>query len=187
MKKLDKVLRQDEGFTLVEVIASLAIFTLLAGLVSAVTFFGFREYDRIQVENVLRDEGDIVMSSIMTELYTFAPEYIVNSDAGIILSKGQGAAKEEREIAIQNGRLYIGVPLTSSASKEDTDLLTSTTPTDITASLDHSEIIAKTPDERLCQEDNTYCDTGLIYINLVLQRQDKNRDYSLELETKFGF
>ncbi|WP_211745403.1 prepilin-type N-terminal cleavage/methylation domain-containing protein [Paenibacillus sp. Marseille-Q4541] len=186
MKKLDDGSRQEAGFTLIELIAAISIFAILVGLVSAVTFAGFREYDRITVENALRDEGDLVMSSIMTELYTYAPEYIENSDAGIVLSKGQGAAREVREIAIRNGSLFIGEPQSSTVSAEDETLASSASPTAIRATLDHSVIMAKTPDERLCQN-TAYCDSGLIYIKLVLQRQENSRDYSLILESKFGF
>lgn len=186
MKKLDDYPRQDAGFTLVELIASITIFTVLVGLVSVVTFSGFREYNRITVENALRDEGDLIMSAIMTELYTFAPEYIENSEEGIILRRGEGAAREDREIAIREGRLVVGEPKFTSTSNDEGEYISNTAPTSIIATLDDSVIVAKTADERFCQN-TAYCDSGLIYIKLVLQRHENDRNYSLELESKFGF
>lgn len=186
MKKSDDYRQQDKGFTLVELIASISVFTVLVGLVSVVTFSGFREYHRITVENSLRDEGDLIMSSIMTELYTFAPEYIENSEEGIVLTKEQAGSLEQREIAIRGGSLVIGEPATTSALTEEEEYIYSNESTSVQAALDHSVIVAKMADERLCQ-DNAYCESGIIYIQLILQRSENDRDYSLELESKFGF
>lgn len=186
MKKSDDYRHQDTGFTLVELIASISVFTVLVGLVSVVTFSGFREYHRITVENSLRDEGDLIMSSIMTELYTFAPDYIENSEGGIVLSREQADGLEHREIAIRGGSLFIGESATTSALSEEEEYIFSNESTSVQAALDHSVIVAKTADERLCQ-DTAYCESGIIYIKLVLQRHENDHDYSLELESKFGF
>lgn len=186
MKKSEDNLHQDAGFTLVELIASITIFTILVGLISVITFSGLREYNRITIENALRDEGDLIMSSIMTELYTFAPESIENSKEGIVLSRGQAGNSEHREIAIREGSLVIEEFTSKATLAEEEEYISSTAATSIRAALDQSIIVAKTADERFCQN-NVYCESGLIYIKLVLQRQDNDRDYSLELESKFGF
>lgn len=186
MKKSEDNQHQDAGFTLIELIASITIFTVLVGLISVITFSGFREYHRITTENALRDEGDLIMSSIMTELYTFAPESIENSKEGIVLSRGQAGNLEQREIAIREGKLVIEEYSSKAILAEEEEYISSTSATSIQSGLDQSTIVAKTADERLCQN-NAYCETGLIYIKLVLQRQENDRDYSLELESKFGF
>lgn len=177
-------LRSDSGFTLIELIAALTIFSLVVGLISAVTMFGFRNYHKIKIENALRDEADIVMSSIMTELYTFGPDYIENiesadsSGRGIVLIKEEGGGTTRRSIEFVNGSLVIGevgAPPLSNDPRTAVDF-----------DLSGSKIQSKTVDGRSCKGAN-FCDSGLIHISLQLQQPEDDRDYELKLESKFGF
>ncbi|KAI7263182.1 hypothetical protein KC345_g9205 [Hortaea werneckii] len=79
------VTQRENGFTLIELIAAISLFAIVAGIIGSVTMFGFQSYHKITVENKLRDEADLVMSSIITELYTYGPEEIQNTDSGIML------------------------------------------------------------------------------------------------------
>ncbi|NMO96659.1 PulJ/GspJ family protein [Paenibacillus lemnae] len=175
-------LHRQDGFTLIELIAALAVFSLIAGLISAVTIFGFRQYNRITLENSLREEGDIAMSSVMTELYTFAPDYIMNVEgsSGIILQKGEGDTAEKRRIEIVNGTLVMG-----QASLEAADLETGS-PYEIDADLTGSLIQAQTADGRACRS-SAPCASGLIDIRLKLTRTAQQENHGMELESKFGF
>lgn len=188
MRKFVKQLRSESGFTLIELIAALTIFTMVICMVSAVTIFGFRNYHKISIENALRDEADIVMSSIMTELYTFGPEYIKNirnvdstedSRSGIILIKGDGESAIRRSIEIVDGRLVIGEVGAPAISNDPR--------TSDRFALSGSKIQSKTADGRSCESER-FCNSGLIDISLQLSQADPNgRNYELTLESKFGF
>lgn len=89
MRKYVECLKSQQGFTLIELIAAITIFSMVVGIISMVTMFGFRSYHKITIENSLRDEADIIMSSIINELYIFAPERVertIDND-GILLKK----------------------------------------------------------------------------------------------------
>lgn len=68
--------KREEGVTLIELIAVLSLMSMILGIISTTIFFGFRSYNTVGVENRLREEGDILMSSIITELYVFAPDHV---------------------------------------------------------------------------------------------------------------
>ena len=59
----------ERGLTLVEVLAVFVI-TAIIGLVAySVLFSGFRTYDRVKVEASLRDEADLIMSELISEMF----------------------------------------------------------------------------------------------------------------------
>ncbi|WP_054957503.1 PilW family protein [Paenibacillus dakarensis] len=185
MKKFANRFRSESGFTLVELIAALMIFSLVVILISSVTIFGFKNYNKISMENSLREEADIVMSSIMTELYSFGPEYIENIEAagsgmsGIVLIRGEGKETVRRSIKILDGRLVIGdvgAPPAENDPRTAADF-----------DLSGSTIQSKTADGRFC-EGERFCSSGLIDISLQLQQQGSDGSlYELALESKFGF
>ncbi|WP_185897301.1 prepilin-type N-terminal cleavage/methylation domain-containing protein [Paenibacillus zeisoli] len=115
MRPFVKRLKKDEGVTLIELIAALSLLAVVLGMIYSVAVFGFKSYHKISVENSMRDEADILMSSIITNLYTFAPDRVIRDGAdgtGIILQKddidSDGSSKvKERKITIQNNALYI--------------------------------------------------------------------------------
>lgn len=73
---------REQGFTLIELIASLTVFAMIAGIISGLTLFGVRSYDKITIQNELRDEADLIMSAIITKLYTYAPDKVQNINGG---------------------------------------------------------------------------------------------------------
>ncbi|MFD1903650.1 PilW family protein [Paenibacillus rhizoplanae] len=87
MRRYVECLKSQQGFTLIELIAAITIFSMVVGIISMVTMFGFRSYHKITIENSLRDEADIIMSSIINELYIFAPERVERTNDGILLKK----------------------------------------------------------------------------------------------------
>lgn len=42
---------REQGFTLIELIASLTVFAMIAGIISGLTMFGVRSYDKITIQN----------------------------------------------------------------------------------------------------------------------------------------
>ncbi|MNK41751.1 hypothetical protein D3C87_604230 [compost metagenome] len=115
MRPFVKRLKKDEGVTLIELIAALSLLAVVLGMIYSVAVFGFKSYHKISVENSLRDEVDILMSSIITNLYTFAPDRVIRDGTdgtGIILQKDYVDSNstnkvKERIIKIQNNALYI--------------------------------------------------------------------------------
>lgn len=177
MKKYAKRLKSEQGFTLIEMIAALTLFSMVVGIISMVTMFGFRSYHKITIENSLRDEADIIMSTIINELYTFAPEKVENTTNinGITLKKSSSA---DVMIAFSQGSLVLGA-ITAVPDPNDPR-------TAVHSDLTGSVISATSADGRLCQS-TLPCDTGLITIKLQLSQQYDGRAYTMELESKFGF
>lgn len=177
MKKYAERLKSEHGFTLIEMIAALTLFSMIVGIISMVTMFGFRSYHKITIENALRDEADIIMSTIINELYTYAPESVINTTNinGITLKKGSAA---DEMIAFSGGSLVIGA-ITAVPDPDDPA-------TSVHSSLAGSVISSTSADGRTCQ--TTFpCDTGLIKIKLKLAQDYDGRSYTMELESKFGF
>lgn len=182
MRKFADRLRSQQGFTLIELIAAITIFAMIAGIISAVTLFGFRSYHKITIENSLRDEADLIMSSIINELYLFAPERVerASNNDGILLMKRTSDTDPTMKvvkIAFTQGRLVIGA---------ETDAPADDSRTAVKSDLSGSSITSATPDGRLCSSASP-CDSGLISITLRLAQAYDGRDYTMEMASKFGF
>lgn len=119
MRQFAKRLGSQEGFSLVEVLAALVITAIMAGVIYGAALFGFRSYLQINADNLLRNNGDILSSSIITQLYSFAPERVrqITSNGqpiGIRLERASQAAQaksgdmEMSDIYMYGGSLYIG-------------------------------------------------------------------------------
>ncbi|WP_379135584.1 type II secretion system protein J [Paenibacillus sp. sgz500958] len=174
MKGFDKGIKSEEGFTLIEMIVALTLFSLVAGLISGVTMFGFRSYHKITVENDLRYEADLIMSSIITELYTYGAERVQNTNGGIELIKT--GVSTRRTIRIAGNHILIS-KLVGGAEVAS--------PIDVDSELGGSVISAVTTDGRPCNATTT-CNSGLIRIKLDLKYKGIEED-RLEMESRFGF
>ncbi|MEK3682295.1 MULTISPECIES: type II secretion system protein [unclassified Paenibacillus] len=182
MKKYVDRLKSQQGFTLIELIAAITLFSMIVGIISMVTMFGFRSYHKITIENSLRDEADIIMSSIINELYTFAPERVerTNTNDGILLKKKKSDTDPSFEvvkIAFTQGKLVIGTETEEPSNDSRTSVKS-----DLTGSL----ISSATPDGRFCTSASP-CGSGLIEITLQLAQEYDGRDYTMEMKSKFGF
>ncbi|WP_410512586.1 prepilin-type N-terminal cleavage/methylation domain-containing protein [Paenibacillus sp. BR2-3] len=182
MRKFANRLKSEQGFSLVEMIAAMTLFSMIVGIITMVTMFGFRSYHKITIENSLRDEADILMSSIITEMYTFGPEKVENTGNGIKLTKG---SSEEKWIQLveeaadpdqgQDGKTQL---ILSDASTQRV--------TAVNSELTGSTLVSSLPDGRLCRI-NEPCQTGLIDIHLVLTQIYDGKPYEMVLDSKFGF
>jgi prepilin-type N-terminal cleavage/methylation domain-containing protein len=176
--KFVRMLRREGGFTLVELIVALSLFSVATGIISGITMLGLRSYHKISIENSLRDEGDLLMSAIITELYTFAPERatpaISNAegvmDSSITLERQGGI---QSRIRIANGVLTIADPRAAEPIVDARTQIISTLGPGSAISLD-------------CQN-KIPCESGLITIDLSLVQSYSGKDYKLELRSKFGF
>lgn len=69
-----KVFANERGLTLIELLVGLAITSLIAASAYGVFTTGTKAYKRIGIENQLRSEADILMTTIFNELYALAPD-----------------------------------------------------------------------------------------------------------------
>lgn len=173
MKEFAKRLRSEQGFTLVELIAALTVFAMIVGLISGVTMYGFRSYHKISVQNALRDEADLIMSSIITELYTYSPERLQNISGGIELIKD---GSSPRVIRVSGNKIVINGKESGAESGS---------PIAVQSNMAGSIITASTSDGRSCNV-ASLCNSGLIQIKLVLKYKGNETD-KMELESQFGF
>ncbi|WP_052087950.1 PulJ/GspJ family protein [Paenibacillus wynnii] len=173
MRKFVERGKSEQGFTLIELIAALTLFTMVAGLISGVTMFGFRSYHKITVENALRDEADIIMSSIITELYTYGPEQVRITSGGIELLK---TGSPSHSIEVLGEDIIVNGKSTGAAAGSALALRSTMT---------GSRISATRSDGRASSV-NAVFDSGLIQIELVLAYDGNNED-KMELESQFGF
>ncbi len=187
-------LKQEGGFTLIELLAVLSISAMVLGVISATAIFGFRSYHQITFQNDLRDEGDIVMSAVIAELYAFAPDRIAvyNKDGlkGIELIRfndpedpAKGGETLKKAIVISDGQLQIRVleKVPDSSSSEEEEPEASYQSTSIKASITDDSYIG------LDCEGLTACESGLVNIKLVLTQDGEGTDAQVELESRFGF
>ncbi|RKP57217.1 prepilin-type N-terminal cleavage/methylation domain-containing protein [Cohnella endophytica] len=171
MRKFANRLKDDRGMSLIEVIASLTLLSLVMATIYGVITFGFNSYHRVTIENSLRDEADLVMSSIITEMYKYGPDEVSvpsNASVGVSLSKTvDGRPADKHSILIKDGKVYIG--LGEGVLVE----LQSRISSDSSITVDCGGL--------------SKCKTGLVDIKLVLEQSYANKPQKMKLESKFGF
>lgn len=69
-------IRPQIGLSLIELLASLTIFSLIMGFLTTVLIMGINQFSQVQAEALLRDEADIVMTRFAEQIY---PAYDVVS------------------------------------------------------------------------------------------------------------
>lgn len=175
MKKFVNAGKREHGFTLIELIAAISLFAIVAGIIGSVTMFGFKAYHKITVENNLRDEADLVMSSIITELYTYGPEEIRNTDSGIML---QRSGSDPVRIQVDGSDIVIGEARVGPGS---------TTALQLDSALTGSTIAVTKVDEN-APSPNALYESGLVRIQLVLKHEGgTSGEDELSVDSQFGF
>lgn len=182
---VDRLRKEDGGFTLIELIAALSLLSVVLGVIYATITFGMSSYERVKIQNSLRDEGDLAMSAIMTKLYAYGPDKLAQLDAGSGVRLIPAFAETQAEVirigkdANGKGTLFIGK---NPAVLEETD---SGEALDLTSSLvtegEASSILLG------CEDGGKECASGLLTIRLRLLQSYGGRDYTLDLESRFGF
>lgn len=72
-------IRDQHGLTLVELLATLALISVVITLAFSVLMNGIRAADNIQIETALRNEADYLMTSLIRELYVMKESEIIQT------------------------------------------------------------------------------------------------------------
>ncbi|MED5018416.1 type II secretion system protein [Paenibacillus chibensis] len=188
MNNFVKRLRREEGFTLLEMIATLTVMSLVLGLVYSLTVFGMRSYHKISIENSLRDEADLMMSAVITELYTYAPDsiepQIAGSTTSVVLRK---SGVQPHRIQIQEGKLTIEpyLDLAASGTGGATDNVVEPVGAEATRNLD--SVLTENASLTVDCSGLSVCQSGTLSIVLELEQNYENRPYKLRMQSRFGF
>jgi prepilin-type N-terminal cleavage/methylation domain-containing protein len=180
-----------KGISLVELLAAIAISSIILASIYGVFLSGLNAYKRINIENQLRSEADYIVAAIMNKLYEFAPDGIAMdkttnaqiefvSDKQKVIDPSLGMVKEQKTIpetltvALQDGAIAVdGKQLHSDRLKIVAD------------QSKFSYSCAK-------QEENI-CRSGVVTIMLAVQDRDHDEPDDLlyikpfTLKTEFGF
>ncbi|WP_339318597.1 prepilin-type N-terminal cleavage/methylation domain-containing protein [Paenibacillus sp. FSL R10-2734] len=185
MRRFANCLKNQQGFTLIEMIAAITLFAMVAGMISMVMMFGFRSYHKITIENSLREEADLIMSSIINELYVFGPTRVENTIDGLNLIKDIDGVISSRTIQFvkeevsAEGKENIPTKLTINSTINDPR-------TSIQSDLTGSTIVSTNSNGMDCKLDAP-CGSGLVDIKLLLTQHYDGRTYDMEMVSKFGF
>ncbi len=137
--------------------------------------FGFNTYHKVTVENSLRDEGDLIMSTVISQLYDKGATSVRQSSYGIdLLAIDDVRAIEDviYSLRLTNERLEIVDTKTSAVQPVETD-----------SKIDQ----ARSGITLVCTPASPICGSGRIDIKLVLYQMYGGRRQELELESRFGF
>lgn len=66
---MDNKLNNQDGVTLVELLATILLLGIVSALAYSVLLQGYSNYQRIKVETELRDEADLIMASFVSDLF----------------------------------------------------------------------------------------------------------------------
>ncbi|MFC4103337.1 prepilin-type N-terminal cleavage/methylation domain-containing protein [Paenibacillus xanthanilyticus] len=192
VNRLRERARDERGLTLIELIASLTLLSVVMGIIYSSITFGMSAYNKIRIENSLRDEGDLIMSSIISKLYTYGPDSIAQSKSDAyrqrITLKLAGMESEEivfdySDESAKNALFF--------KRKNDDGVVTNSDEVEL-----DSELVVQSDADwqegsyiRLVCSDTSKssCSSGLIEIQLKLRQMYANENHDLVLESKFGF
>lgn len=158
-------LQAEQGFTLVELLAVTLILMLVGGLLFSLLSFGINSYQKIKLEQQLREDADYLMSAIMMELYTNTPSALIADQNGFIMTGGEIAG--DKAVYIEQGQLFIGNVSVEVSSRLAT----------------HSLLQLSCAS----QQTGSACSSGLIDVTLVLEDEYGGKQHQLELISKLGF
>ncbi|MEK5257159.1 type II secretion system protein J [Paenibacillus sp. RS8] len=181
MRRFADRLKYQQGFTLIEMIAAITLFAMVAGMLSMVMMFGFRSYHKITIENSLREEADLIMSSIINELYVFGPTRVENTTDGLNLIKDSDGVISTRTIQFVTSEGGEGGITTLTINSVINDPRTA-----IHSDLSGSTIVSTNSNGTGCKV-NVPCRSGLVDIKLLLTQHYDGRTYDMEMVSKFGF
>lgn len=91
----------EKGITLVELLATIAILSIIAALAYTVLFQGYSNYQRTKVETELRDEADLIMASLISDLFVSK-----KSEMQLVQACTNGTVDSYVKITKKNGSIY---------------------------------------------------------------------------------
>lgn len=72
-------LNNERGLTLIELLATLVITVMIGMIAYSILFNGFKTYERVKVEADLRDEADLIMAELLSDLFILKESEIANT------------------------------------------------------------------------------------------------------------
>lgn len=100
----------EAGVTLVELLAAIVITTIIGFVIYGVLFGGFKTYDRVKIETKLRDEADLIMAELISDMFTLHTSDIEHlhlpeqgSDHYIQLKDGKKIGFINHDVLLQKG------------------------------------------------------------------------------------
>jgi len=147
-------LKNEHGLSLVELLAVFVILGILSTIAYTVIFSGYKAYDRINVESDLRDEADIIMAELISDLYTLKESEIANTPTS---SQPFFELKNGKKIGFDGGKVLLKAKTTNSL---------------------HSGKIKLHDDSKIMEEDE-----GLFHIYLTLEWDNGDRIQTLTTES----
>lgn len=67
---MKKLINNEKGLTLVELLATIVLMSIVGTLAYALLSQGYSNYQRVNAESELRDEADIIMSTLIKDLFS---------------------------------------------------------------------------------------------------------------------
>ncbi|MER2262851.1 MAG: hypothetical protein ABS934_12645 [Psychrobacillus sp.] len=118
---MNKYIKNQNGLSLLELIASLLLSVTIAILAFSLIFKGFEHYEHIKVVNNLRDEADFLMAELVREVYTTKETDITqapdkNKNRYYFFIKKTNNVKTKS--GFDNGQLYISDKLIKIENKD---------------------------------------------------------------------
>lgn len=211
MKSFVKKFHNENGITLIEVMATIVISSIILVVVYNVFMMGIKTYEKVGIEMQLRDEADHIVSSILQTLYETPIDsvekcgdnclkisqdqsYIVDQDFPSLIREetADESTKEEHNVTLTAN----SVELLSKVGKADPisqNLLTNDYSLIFKQNTDGEEIASRINLVECINEDGKAgCERGLIEVVLELQHNNFTEDQlisvkPIKLESKFGF
>lgn len=204
---MKKYLLNDRGFTLVEVLVTLAITGFVTSILYSVFLTGLNLFEKIEVEGQLRDDADYIATVILDKMYANSPkdvrkyENTANNIHGIELTlakdkKIDGYVLEDDEKEEVKIKIYFQKDLDHGIEQfvvESTDPTVEKLIVDQQASKFTTTKAGESSEITLsCQKVGSVCQHGTINLQLVLEGR-KSFEHSLiktrplVLKSSFGF
>lgn len=115
MNSFLKLLKKNNGVTLVELLATLVIVSIVGTLSYSVLSQGYSNYQRIQVETELRDEADLIMASMIKNLFVLKESEITlsnectpeSNNSLLLVSRTETSSSESYKTGFENGKVFV--------------------------------------------------------------------------------
>lgn len=107
--------KNENGLSLVELLAALVITVIIGMIGYAILFNGLKTYERVKVEADLRDEADLIMTELINDLFTLKETEIIktyfpqsnSANYFIQLENGRKVGLIDGKISRKDGSQYI--------------------------------------------------------------------------------
>ncbi|WP_226667182.1 PilW family protein [Metabacillus litoralis] len=211
MKSFVKKFHNENGITLIEVMATIVISSIILVVVYNVFMMGIKTYEKVGIEMQLRDEADHIVSSILQTLYETPinsveecgnnclrivqdQSFVVDQDFPSLITEETvditAIEKQDVTLSANSVELLTTVGESEPISK---NILTS----------DYSLVFKQNPDgeeiasrinllQCINEDEKAGCERGLIEVVLELQHNQFTEDQlisvkPIKLESQFGF